>query len=401
MSTSLLYHAFNLKGVVYQSTHFMGNTVILSAEMTDKFIKCPICGGKEATYKGQNVRWLRMSPIGRKQCLLRLFRHRLKCFDCGKIWLQQLPFMEGNHRYTRSFTQTTLDLLRFGTIRSVAHYLGVGWDLIKEIHKSKLHQLYRKISLSEVKYLGIDEFSIRKGHNYMTIFTDIRKGRILHAVEGRSKEVVLPFLKHLARKAKKLKAVAMDMSRSYFWAVTEAMPDVKVVFDRFHIMAMMNKAIDELRRTYHAQLDTSDQKILKGSRFLFLRNYESLNLHQQNRLDTLMDINEPLFLVHSMKEQLRLFWELKSRESSERFLSKWCDDAFQTGLKPLIRVAKTLSSYRVGILNYFDHKITSGSVEGTVNKIKNMKRQAYGFRDIEYFKLRLYHLHTQRYSVTG
>jgi transposase len=153
MSTSLLYHAFGLKGVKYHSTEFIGNAIIFGAEMTDKFIKCPDCNCRKAIFKGQQQRWFRMSPIGGKQCILKVLLHRLKCYSCGKLWWPSLPFMNGKCRYTRGFATTVLDLLQFGTIRSVAHYLCVGWDLVKEIHKSKLRRLYRKIPLHKVRYL--------------------------------------------------------------------------------------------------------------------------------------------------------------------------------------------------------------------------------------------------------
>lgn len=401
MSTSLLYHAFNLKGVEFESAQFLGNAIIFSVKMNDKFIKCPDCGGSHAIYKGQKTRWLRMSPLGRKQSVLKLLLHRLQCIECKKLWWPQLPFMDGKHRYTRSFALTVLDLLRFGTIKDVAHYLQVGWDLVKNIHKAKLQNLYRKMPIGKIKYLGIDEFSIRKGHNYMTIFIDLKNGRIVHAVEGRSKDAIRPFLKVLARKAKKLKAVAMDMSRSYFSAVSECLPKADVVFDRFHVMVQMNKMIDTLRRDQQRSLSGNETKVLKGCRFLLLRNYESLGEHFQEKLNCLMNVNQPLYIVHSMKEQLRGLWECANRKRALAFLNQWLFDAMNSGVKPLVKVALTFLSHRDGILNYFPHRITSGSVEGTVNKIKTIKRQAYGFRDNEYFKLRLYHLHCQGYSLTG
>lgn len=401
MSTSILYHAFNLRGIEHKSTQFTGNTIIFSAEMTDKFSRCPNCGCRQTNQKGQKTRWFQMGSLGRKQAVLQLLLHRLQCIHCEKLWWPQLPFMLGKHRYTRSFALTAIDLLRFGTIKDVAHYLHVGWDLVKEIHKTKLQSIYRNIPISNIKYLGIDEFSIRKRHKYMTIFIDLKIGRIIHAVEGRSKDAIEPFLKLLARKAKKIKAVAMDMSRSYSSAVTEFLPCAKIVFDRFHIMALMSKAIDTLRRDQQQALNGSDKKALKGCRFLLLRNYEALDENLQQKLDYLLTINQPLFIMHSMKEQLRLLWAHVSRERALAFLNQWLFDAMTSDVKPLVKVALTLLSHREGILSYFSHRITSGSVEGTVNKIKTMKRQAYGFRDMEYFKLRLYHLHCQGYSLTG
>jgi len=302
--------------------------------------------------------------------------------------------MIGTHRFVRSFALTVLDMLKFGTIRSVAEFLGVGWDLVKNIHKERLRFFYRKIPLNKVKLIGIDEFSFKEGHHYMTVVTDLDTGRVLHAVEGKSKEDIRPFLESLARKGKKLQAVAMDMSSTYFWAVREILPHAKVVFDRFHVISLMNQAIDELRRDHQAELDSLGEQTLKGSRFLLLRNYDSLEPDRKARLNALLSVNRPLFEIHSMKEQLRLFWEKTDRKEAEQFLTVWCRDAMNSGIKALKRVGKTLAAYRTGLLNYFDHRITSGAVEGLINKIKTLKRQAYGFRDSEYFKLRLYHLHT-------
>lgn len=401
MSTSILYHAFGLKSVHYEATHFSGDSITINAQMTDQHVKCPECGGRRATFKGQKRRLFRMSPIGRKHCFLNLLLYRLKCQHCKHIYWPTLPFMDGKHRYVRSFALTVLDLLKFGTIRAVAEYLGVGWDLVKDIHKERLSCLYRVTPLHKVKYIGIDEFSIRKGHEYMTVFIDIETGRILHAVEGKGKDDIRPFLEKLFRKAKKLKGIAMDMSGSYFAAVRQWLPHVDIVFDRYHVSALMNQAIEEIRREQQKELDALGQKTLKGNRFLLLRNYNTLNPDRKARLDALLRANRPLFIAHSMKEQLRLFWEQHSLEEASQFLHVWLKDAMESGIKALARVAKTLAGYRTGLLNYFKHGITSAVVEGTNNKIKTLKRQAYGFRDIQYFKLRLYHLHTQRYSLAG
>ena len=401
MSTSILYHAFGLRGIHYESTHYFGDCILIEARMTDQQVKCPMCGNRRASFKGQKRRLLRMGHMGRKRCLLSLLLHRLKCQGCGHLWWPTLPFMHGKHRYIRSFALTVLDLLKFGTIRSVSDYFGVGWDLVKEIHKERLSLLYRSVPLHKVKYIGIDEISLKKGHEYMTIFTDIETGRILHAVEGKAKENIRPFLEKLSRKAKKLKAVAMDMSGSYFSAVRQWLPHVDIVFDHYHVSALMNQAIDELRREQQKELDQLGQKTLKGNRFLLLRNYDSLEPSRKARVDALLKANQPLFVAHSMKEQLRLFWQREDFEGAKSFLDIWLKDAMASGIRVLARVAKTLAAYKSGLLNFFKHGITSAVVEGTNNKIKTLKRQAYGFRDMDYFKLRLYHLHTQRYSLSG
>ena len=143
------------------------------------------------------------------------------------------------------------------------------------------------------------------------------------------------------------------------------------------------------------------QKTLKGCRFLLLRNREDLPAQKKARLDRLLKVNEPLLIMHTMKEQLRIFWPHLTRRTAASFLTAWCRDAMQSCIPPLARVGRTLLFHRTFLLNYFPHGITSGMIEGIVNKIKTLKRQAYGFRDEHYFTLRLYHLHRQRYSLSG
>ena len=401
MSTSLLYHAFNIRNVEYRSSRYIGGKIILKAEMNYSAKTCACCKSAKVIFKGRRTRFLHLPPVGRKRCVLELIMHRLYCKDCGSLFWPRLQFMDGNKRYTRSFALTVLDLLRFSTVRAVADYLHVGWDLIKQIHREKLETIYRRQSFSDLAYLGIDEFSIRKGHSYMTIFMDLQTGRIIHAVEGRSSEEIAPFLKKLAKKAKNLKAVAVDMSRSYIKAIEENLSHVDIVFDRYHISALTNRAIDDLRRDLQAQLDQQGKKYLKGSKFLFLRNYTNLTDPNKAKLQLLLDTNKPLLFMYNMKELLRFFWMFKSPDLAKDFLYSWCHDALTSGTLPFIRLGLTLNKYKDQMLNYFKHRITNAIVEGTNNKIKTLKRQAYGYRDMEYFKLRLYHLHRSRYSFAG
>lgn len=204
----------------------------------------------------------------------------------------------------------------------------------------------------------------------------------------------------------------MDMSKSYRAAAKKHLPGVGIVFDRFHVMQLATRSIDKVRRKHQATLDEEGKKTLKGSRFLFLSNYENLEEDKKLRLTELLEINEALLIMHTMKEQLRLFWTKRTREDGQKFLATWICDAiaaandYQTKagvdtLKPLRTLAFTLTGHMSGLLNYFDCPITNGKAEGINNKIKTLKRQAYGYRDMDYFKLRLYHLHTSRYRLCG
>ena len=401
MSNSLLYHAFNIKSVKYCSSSYIGNTIILNAEMTDRKFNCPECQATQHTFSGRKSRMLHLPPVGRKRCVLKIELHRLCCAQCSYKWWPRLCFMTGSKRYTRSFALTALDLLQFGTIQAVARYLQVGWDMIKDIHKTRLQARYKTPQLKDLVYLGIDEFSIRKGHTYLTIFVDLHNGRIVHAVEGRSVDAITPFLKKIARRAPRLKAVAIDMSHSYRKAIQEQLPCVEIVYDRYHISALINRAIDDLRREEHQRASSESKSFMKGSRYLLLRNYENLDPNGRHRLQSLLSVNHSLLTMYTMKEQLHSFWHLATRQEALSFLYNWCFDALNSGIKQLVKIGMTLYRHQEGLLGYFTHRITNAVTEGLNNKIKTLKRQAYGFRDMEYFKLRLYHLHTQRYALSG
>lgn len=399
MSTSLLYHAYGIRELQYQSTKFEGGAVTIYAELVDP-PQCK-CGCMNTIFKGQKNRIFKMVPFGTKPCFLNASLHRVECPQCKRIWWPQLSFMKGKFRMTRSLITYILDLLNFSTILDVSRLLKISWNVIKNVHKNKLKTLYKKIQLEDLEYITVDEFSIHTGHEYMTVFTDLKTGRIIHAVEGRTLEDVAPFFEKLAKSCPKLKAIAMDMSKSYYPAAQKFLPNVPVVFDHFHVTAIINKAVDEVRKDQQDSLNVYEAKVLKGSRFLLLKNYDNLDLKNQSRLQELLAVNEPLYLAHSLKEQFSLFWSKGSVDEAKDFLLKWSLDALATGLKPLKRVVKTLCKHSEGLLNYFKHRITNAKAEGINNKIKTLKRQAYGFRDIEYFKLRLYNLHLSRYSFVG
>lgn len=402
MSTSILYHAFGLRGVKYKATRYEAGATIFEAEVTSELERCGQCGCRWTSRKGGcRQRQFRMPPIGGRQTFLRLRIWRIECQRCRALRWPRLPFVKGKARHTIRFARLAQDLLQWMTISAVAEYLAVGWDLVKDLHKEQLQRKYKDPKLREVEYLGIDEFSIRKGHSYMTIFVDLGTTRIVHAVEGKGAEAIAPFLKVVRRKARRLKAIAMDMSTGYIAAVHECLPGVEIVFDRYHVAALMNKAIDDLRRELQSKLEEQDRQVIKGSRFLLLSNYEKLEEDKQTRLNALLEVNAPLFTIHSMKEQLRTFWEKSSMAEGLEFLEAWCQDAANSGIKQLEKVSNTLTAHSYGLLSYFSHRITCGLVEGINNKIKTLKRQAYGFRDMAYFKLRLYHLHYQTYSFAG
>lgn len=398
MPASLLYRTNHIENVQVKNTEYFCDKIVFHVLHQPDPIPCPCCGGYENSHKGTKIRTLRMAPLGNKNAFLSVEIHRLKCSQCYHIWWPALSFVKPKKRFTTSFERYVVELMRFATIEHVAKFLRVSWNLVKNIHKSYLMKEYQTPDLESIQYIGVDEFSISKGHEYMTIFINLETGEIIHAIEGKSIASVTPFILQLKERAVQLKAIAMDMNAAYATATKTHLPNVDVVFDRFHVVALLNKAIDEIRRDQQTKCNEIGLKAIKGMRFLLFSNYERLNPKKQNSLMSLLEVNKSIAMAHAMKEQFHLFWTKQGMNEGARFLCWWIMDAVESGVRGLERAGRTLLSHGMDLINYFKHKITNGKTEGINNKIKTMKRQAYGFRDMDYFKLRLYNLHKTRYS---
>ncbi|HAO52839.1 TPA: ISL3 family transposase [Candidatus Magasanikbacteria bacterium] len=392
--SKLFYKAFNLNTVILKSFDFIDNNIIFKCIPKESLKKCSCCHSKRIQIKETKVRKLRMVPIGKKKCFLEIIVYKFKCKDCKSSTWIKLPFACGKLPMTKPFVTYILSMIKMGTIKAVATFTSLNWNTVKNIHKKSLNEKYKKIAYKDLIYLSMDEFSIRKGHKYMTVFLDIQTGQIIYAVEGRCIEDISCFLQKPAKKAHKLKAIAMDLSPPFISAVKKYLPNVSIVFDHFHVTKIINQALDELRKKEWLKNNLSgEKKIGKGERFLFFRNYEDMEETQKGKLDQLLKINKTLATAYEMKEQFRTFWGKGSKQEGAKFLCQWIFTAVQSGIPTLAKVGKTFLRHYEGLLNYFDHRISNGKIEGINNKIKVQKRCGYGYRDIEYFTLLLYDLH--------
>jgi transposase len=278
-------------------------------------------------------------------------------------------------------------------IKHVAGFLGVGWDLVKAVFKANLKRRLGKRPLRRVRLIAIDEFAIRKGHHYMTVVLDLETGSILWAKEGKDANAVLPFLRQLKRAGARLEAVALDMWPAYLLAVQTVFPGASIVHDPFHVVALVNRAIDETRRDVCREASKPERKVIKGSRFLLLKANERLGDDARQRLDALTALNQPLYQAYLLKEDLRLFWRQPNSDQASVFLAQWIARASSSGLQHFSKLASTVQKHALQLLSWYRHPVSTGPLEGLNNKIKVLKRQAYGFRDLEYFKLRLYFIH--------
>jgi len=403
MSTSLLYHAFGIRGYKYVGTEYPDGQVIFTIRQAPKTCRCPTCGSTQVQSRGHVERRFRSLPIGSRTTAVVLPIPRVECRACGVVRQVEVPFADPRRSYTRAFERYALELSRRMTIRDVARHLNVSWDVIKDIQKRDLSRRFAKPKLKHLRRIAIDEIAVGKGHRYLTIVMDLESGAVVFVGDGKGADALKPFWKRLRPSGARIDAVAMDMSAAYRGAVSTYLPKAKIVFDRFHVVKLFNEKLSDLRRSVYHQADDGQKKVLKGSRWLLLKNPENLDAEKDEakRLEEALALNKPLATAYYLKDELRQFWEQPGKRFATAFLDGWIRRAEASGVKILRQMAKTLLAHRDGLLAYYDVMITSGPMEGTNNKIKTMKRQAYGFRDHEFFKLKILAIHETKYALVG
>lgn len=404
MSTNVLYRAIGLAGYQHVSTLDEKGKFKLFMEPPASAVRCPGCRSTEVIRRGTYQRQVHLPPIGQRKTLVFIRTPRVECRKCNTVRVIRLPSVVPNKNHTHSFVRMVVDLRKSMTIQDVAHFMGVSHTMVKGIDKRYLKARFAKPKLKHVKTIAIDEISIRKGHTYLTIVMDLESGAIIFMGKGKGETALKPFWKRLRSSGAKIEAAATDMSSAYYAAVQKNLPDALLVFDRFHIVKLMNDKVSQLRRELQREAEEKLQKnVLKGTRWLLLKAPGNLNENrdEQQRLQDALKLNQSLATAYYLKEDLRQIWEQPDRGTAETFLKDWCRRARASGIKVLNIMANTLEGYRTGILNWYDFPISTGPLEGTNNKIKTMKRQAYGYRDEEYFQLKLFALHEAKFKLIG
>lgn len=403
MSTSLLYHAFGIRGYRHVATHFHEGEVIFRIAKDFQDCCCSACGSPFVASRGQVERQFRCLPIGHRPVTVVLPIPRVQCWECGVIRQVALDFAEPRRSYTKAFARYALELSRCMTIQDVAHHLGVSWDVIKEIVKQDLRRRFARPKFKHLRQLAIDEICIGSGHRYLTLVLDLESGAVVHVGRGKGGDALTAFWKRLRRSGAKIEAVATDMSAAYIEAVRTGVPDATLIFDRFHVMKRFNDQLTALRRSLYHHATQEGKKVLKGVRWLLLKRPENLDPRQseRERLQEALQLNESLALAYYLKEELSEFWEQDDEEEATAFLLDWLARAETSGIKILIGLAKTLRKHALGLLAYYDYPISTGPLEGTNNKIKTMQRQAYGYRDQEFFRLKILAAHESKYALVG
>jgi transposase len=276
------------------------------------------------------------------------------------------------------------------TVTEVARVTQTSWRLVRDTEVRYILGLLRKRKLGGISDLGIDEVSEKKGHRYLTLVTDINKRRVIWVGRGRDRAVLKRFFRWFGKKrTRKIKRVVIDMHDPYELEVRNWCPRAALIYDHFHVIKPLSLAIDNIRRRLQNELPPQGRQYLKNSRYLLLRPRETLSGKQSVRLRELLAVNETLNMAYILKEDLRGVFRLSDPKKARAELKDWKRRVRESRIPELLDYVKLLDRRRFGVMNFFRHRKTNGLSEGLNNVVKTLKKDAYGFHDWKYFRLKI------------
>ena len=361
--------------------------------MLDRPRVCSDCGQSTTAIHDITQRWVRDLPVFELQTRLLVHRVRVACPNCGPR-VEALDWLDRYARVTRRLAESVARMCKFAPIKHVAEFYDLKWQAVKDIDKAYLKRTLGPPDLSDVTLLAMDEFAIRKGHRYATVVIEPTTKRVLWIGLGRKREDIRPFFKLLGEAGcHRIQAVAMDMNASYEEEVKANCPQAQIVYDLFHVVAKYGREVidrvrvDEANRLRH---DKPARKIIKSSRWLLLRNEDNIERSEDRvRLAELLSANRKLATVYVLKDDLKALWDYRHEGYARRFWKAWYNRAIRSRIEPLKQFARRLKRYIDGILSHCRWPLHTSLLEGINNKIKVIKRMAYGYRDDDYFFLKI------------
>ncbi len=329
-------------------------------------------------------------------CQLQTFLHaRLPRTSCPVDGVKQIlaPWAEPRSQFTRLFESRLIDTLKECDVTGVTRLWKTSWD---ETWGMMFRAVTRGLGRKKKQvpaYIGIDEKSVGKGHNYETIVCDLDRGTVEYVVDDREQKSLEAYYKQFTEKElARIEGIAMDMWDPYVAATKAYVADAdeKIVFDRYHATTHVTKAVDKVRRGEHKVLAARDDFRLKGTRHLWLWNEENVPVWRREEFDKVKNADLKTGRAWAIKESLRAFWSYTYKKCAEKYFKAWYFWATHSRLAPIIEAAKTLKWHIANLLTYFKHRITNATSEGINSKIQMIKLMACGYRNREHYKVAIY-----------
>ena len=325
--------------------------------------------------------------------VLELEVRRVLCRTCGTVKRERLDFLADNPRFTRRFAFYVGRRCRQASIRDVAKELKLDWDTVKTLEMQYMRAQIERAGAPGPQAIGIDEISIRKGHSYRIVVSDlVRRRPIWFGGEDRSEASMAQFYDWLgAQKSGKIKLAVMDMWKPFRNVTKDKAPQAAILFDKFHIVRHLGDALDKVRKAEYARLSGKDRRFIKGRKYTLLSRHENLTLDGKRSLELLLAANKRLNTAYLLKETFGQLWDYRREGWARRFFDNWRASLKWQRLKPYERFADMIDRHWDGIAAYCkpENKVSLGFVEGLNNKIRVFQRRAYGLRDEEYLRLKV------------
>jgi len=377
------FHGYILLDLVETKTDVL---VILKKVGTSK---CPMCGSDHVVIEETFTRKIRDLNLRQKTSNIQFKENKIRC-SCGYRGIEYLDFVRPYSRCSISLEEEISQFTRMMTIKDACLIWNLDWKTVKEIDKRSIQDNLVDLKTINPTLIGVDEIAYEKGHKYLTVVRDITARKVIWIGFHRKTESLDAFFQELGpERSMKIQVCCMDMWDPYIKSVRKN-TNADIVFDKFHVIKKINEALDKIRRRVFAQADKETKKMMKHKRFLILHRRKNLTDEQDiESLEQLLKSNEPLYKAYILKEELADIFDDVNAESEMVRLEQWFQNVIVSGCEELLPIVSMIQNYLYGIHNYFKHKLTNAGSEGFNNKINVIKRAAYGFREIEYFMLKI------------
>jgi len=363
-----------------------------------KFI-CPGCGKThESGYHGSRKSIVRDNSISELRVYLHVPKRRYRCFEDGQIRTEEISWLKKYSRVTNRFAKQVNKLTAITSNQEAGWYLGLDDEVVYRIDKEILQQQAAKLlnPTPAALNISVDEVSYRKYHRYLTNVVDVDEKLIIWNAKGRKSEVLDRYYAGIGRdNCEQIQSVALDGARTYIGSTKRYAVNALIVYDKFHLVQKLNQAVDTVRKLeLRKAREHKDQELVElmncRQRFILLKNNSNLTERQASYLQKLCEINEPIYQAMLLKESFLQIYSYRKPEDVQVYLEDWIKEALSSPLQVFQALAESFAEKIQYIVNWFKIKISSAISEGFNNKIKRLKRMAYGYKDIDYFMLKIH-----------
>jgi len=384
--TTFFKQIINLTSTVVEAVRIQKETETtvtrIGVRSRKRRLRCGKCCRKAKRLHGRNGKireWRHLGIWGHPVVLISRI-YRVLCTRCG-VRTMWVPWARVGSLFTRDFEDEVAWFMQKTNQTATAQYFGISWPTAGKIARRVVAEKLDGSLLEDLRFLGIDELCYGRPRKYLTIVVDHQKRRVVWAAQGQSAKTLAQFFELLGpERCGKIEVVSIDMDPAFEKAIRDCVPKAEIVYDRFHVVQLLSRAVDQVRRQQVAQASTEEKTELKSSRYALLKNPWNLKPAEKEKLSTVQKTNKKIYRAYLLKETFQSIYDASSTTRAESLFTDWFQWARRSALQPFKSLALTMKSHLPGILRFFDQNITNAPVEGMNSKIRMISHRAFGFR---------------------